>query len=321
MTRYIIRRLLLSIPVLLGITMITFSMAELIPGDYVDSLVPREERYKYSAEDFERMRERYGLNKGPVERYFIWIRELALHGNLGRSFTSGNLVLVEMLRRLPATLRLTVGAMAFGMTAGTALGLISAVKQYSWIDNLLTVLGFIWMSTPAFVAALMALYVFSLKVPLFPTSGEGPIGEEFGLGTRLHHLFLPMMILGVGRIPGFMRYARSSLLEVLNQEYITAARAKGLTERAVHLRHALRNALLPLITIVGMGLPGLVGGSFVVEYMFVWPGMAFYSMQSINQTNYPVLMGMNFVISGLVLLSNLFADIAYAWADPRIRYN
>ena len=320
MTRYIVRRLLICVPVLWGITLMTFVMTALMPGDYVDSLIPREQRRLVSPEYLARLREHYGLNKTVPEQYVIWMREL-LRGNLGYSFTSGEPVLREMLNRLPATLELTITAMLFSVITGTALGLISAIKQYSKLDHLLTFLGLFWISTPNFVFALAALFLFAFKFPLFPLGGEGPVGEQFGLLTRLQHLFLPAIVLGLEGVAGFMRYTRSSLLEVFRSDYITTARAKGLINRVVLLRHAFRNALLPLITIMGLQLPGLIGGAFIIETIFVWPGLGRFGLMAVQESNVPSIMAVNLIASSLVLLSNLVSDIGYSVADPRIHYD
>ncbi|MBI3959509.1 MAG: ABC transporter permease [Chloroflexi bacterium] len=319
MQTYILRRLAISVPILLGLTVVTFFFTELMPGDFVDGLIPTTAIVNFSPEQLETMRENYGLNKPPYLRYFIWLRELT-KGNLGRSLTSGAPVRDEILERLPATLQLTATALLIGIFAGTGLGIISAVKQYSWIDQFLTLLGFFWISTPGFVFAIGGIFLFSLKLPIFPTSGITNYGEEATLLTRIHHMILPSLVLGLGSMAGFMRYARGSLLDVIRQDYITVARAKGLAERAILLRHALRNALIPLITIISLNIPFLIGGTVIIEHIFAWPGMGTYSLAAIFARDYPVIMGVNFVVALMVLLSNLLADISYAFADPRIHY-
>lgn len=265
------------------------------------------------------MRENYGLNRPPHERYFIWLRELA-RGNLGYSLVSGASVRDEILERLPATLQLTMTSLLFGIIVGAILGIIAAVKQYSWIDQLLTILGFFWISTPGFVFAIGAIYLFSLKIPLFPTSGITNYGESATFLTRVHHMILPATVLGLGSVASFMRYARGSMLDVIRQDYITVARAKGLAERATLLVHALRNALIPVITIIGLNIPYLIGGTVIIEFIFAWPGMGTYSLGAIFARDYPVIMGVNFTVALVVLLSNLITDITYAFVDPRIRY-
>ena len=321
MGKYILRRLLLAIPVLWGITVITFTLANIMPGDVVDALIPPEQQKTVSPEYLAMLRAYYGMDKPISTRYLIWLRELVLHGNLGHSYRSGEPVLNDIMARLPATLELTLTAMLFSLVVGSLLGIISAIKQYSFLDHLLTFLGFTWVSTPGFVFALMTLYLFSFLIPIFPTGGQGPVGEEYSFWTHMRYLFLPAAVLGLEGLAGYMRFARSSLLDVLRKEYITGARAKGLREKTVYLVHALRNALLPLITIAGLHLPGLIGGAFIIETIFVWPGMGRFGLNSVSTRNYPVIMGMNLVGSVLVLVANLLTDINYAWADPRISYD
>ena len=319
MRRYILRRLVISIPVLLGITVITFTVSRLVPGDFVDAMLPPEVAVGRSAEDLDALREHYGLNKPLYLQYLVWLREVA-RGNLGYAFMSGESVLKEIMERLPATLELTITSLLFGIVVGTGLGILSAVYHYSWFDQLVTVLGFVWVSTPNFVFAIGAIYIFALKVPIFPTSGIENYGAEGGLWVRLHHLVLPSLVLSLRSVAGFMRYARASLLEVIRQDYVTVARAKGLGERVILLRHALRNALIPLVTIVGLSIPYLLGGSVIIESIFAWPGVGSYNLQGITTRDYPVIMGVNFIVAVLVLLSNLLTDIAYAVVDPRVRY-
>ena len=319
MRAYILRRLVISLPILLGLTLVTFFFTELMPGDFVDGLMPTTSIASFSPEQLEAMRENYGLNKPPHVRYLIWLRELA-QGNLGRSLSSGAPILDEILDRLPATLQLTASSLLIGILVGGGLGILAAVKQYTWVDQLLTLLGFFWISTPGFVFAIGAIFLFSLKLPLFPTSGITNYGEEATILTRIHHMILPAMVLGLGSVASFMRYSRSSLLDVIRQDYITVARAKGLAERGVLLRHALRNALIPLITIISLDIPFLIGGTVIIEHIFAWPGMGTYSLAAIFARDYPVILAVNFTVALVVLISNLLADITYAFVDPRIRY-
>ncbi|MEM7131046.1 MAG: ABC transporter permease [Chloroflexota bacterium] len=319
MRTYILRRTAISIPILLGLTLVTFILTELMPGDFVDAMMPTTGIVSFSPEQLEAMRENYGLNKPAYQRYFIWLRELA-RGNLGQSLTSGAPVLDEILERLPATLQLTATALLFGIIVGSILGIIAAVKQYSWVDQLLTLLGFFWISTPGFVFAIGGIYLFSLKFPLFPTSGITNYGEAATFLTRIHHMILPAAVLGLGSVASFMRYTRGSMLDVIRQDYITVARAKGLAERAILLSHALRNALIPVITIIGLNIPNLIGGTVIIEFIFAWPGMGTYSLGAVFARDYPVIMGVNFMVALVVLVSNLLTDITYAFVDPRIRY-
>lgn len=319
MRTYIFRRLAITVPILLGLTVVTFLLTELMPGDFVDALVPPTAIVAYTPEQLETMRENYGLNKPAYERYLIWLRELA-RGNLGYSLSSGAPVRDEIAARLPATLQLTASSLLFGIIVGVILGIVAAVKQYSWLDQLLTVLGFLWISTPSFVFAIGGIYLLSLKLPLFPTSGMANYGETTTFLSRVHHMILPAMVLGLGSVASFMRYTRGSMLDVIRQDYVMVARAKGLNEKAILLTHALRNALIPVITIIGLDIPYLIGGTVIIEFIFAWPGMGTYSLGAITARDYPVIMGVNFMVALVVLLSNLLTDITYALVDPRIRY-
>ena len=318
---YVLRRLAVSIPVLFGISVMLFIVAHAMPGDFGSAIMPPDMvpgggGIHISAY----MRERYGLDKPLSVQYFYWLKEIA-SGNLGYSYATAEPVLDHIKDKMPATLELTVTSLLFSLITGTTLGIISALKQYSWLDHLLTGLGFVWVSTPVFVFALLSLYLFYFKIPLFPLGMAGPIEEEsVSLWTRLHYLFLPATILGLEGVASFMRYTRGSLLEVLGQPYVAAARAKGLREKGVILGHALRNALIPLVTLLGLKLPGVLGGTFILEMIFTWPGMGRYALIAITRRDYPVIMGVNMLVAVFVLLCNLAVDITYAVIDPRIRY-
>ena len=322
MTEYIIRRLLIAIPILWGLTLATFAIANLLPGDFVDAMIPEEERVRsgITQADMEVLREYYGLNKPVWERYLIWLRELVLKGNLGTSMYTGNPVATEFLRRLGLTMQLTAAALFLGMILGTTTGVIQALHPRSLFDNVANFLTFVWVSVPGFVFGIMAIYFFAFKIPIFPLGGAGPAGREYGVLTRLHYMGLPLIMLTLGALPGYMRFARNSMLDVIHSDYVMVARSKGLLERIVTLRHALRNALMPLITITGLSIPGLIGGAAIAETMFVWPGMGRWLVSSTRNRDYPVIVAMNLITSTLVLTFNLITDIAYAWADPRIRY-
>ncbi|MEJ5197798.1 MAG: ABC transporter permease [Anaerolineae bacterium] len=318
MIKYIVRRILISIPVLIGITLITFTAYNLAPGDPISAMI--DPTLPLSGEMIQRLKEEYGLNKPLPIRYLIWLREAA-KGNLGFSFASQRPVSQIIAERVPATIQLTLSSLLLALGLGIPLGVYSALHQYSKLDYLLTLFAFFAVSVPAFFFALGAIWIFALRLDLFPTHGiNSPAPQNFLL-DRLYHLILPATVLGIERIAGFLRYTRSSVLEVLNQDYMTTARAKGLPERIVFWRHGFRNALLSLITIVALSLPGLFGGAFIIEWIFAWPGMGQLAIASITARDYPTLMGAALIGSILVLLSNLLADILYAAADPRIRYS
>jgi peptide/nickel transport system permease protein len=316
--RYILRRLIISIPVLLGITIITFFAYNLAPGDPIDAMI--DPTVVMDPSDLTRLRESLGLDQPIIVRYGIWLRE-ALQGNLGYSYRSGEPVLERIGRRLPATLQLTVTSLIIAIGLGIPLGIFSALKQYSRFDYILTVFAFGGISIPSFFLALGAIYIFALKLKLFPSHGMGDPDASFFMASRLQHLVLPALVLGLDRVAGFLRYTRSSMLEVLGQDYMVTAKAKGLAGNIIVIRHGLRNALISIITIIGLSLPAVFGGSVIVEAIFAWPGMGQMAITAVTQRDYPVLMGVALVSSVIVLASNLLADIAYAFADPRIRYN
>ena len=319
MLSYILRRFVISIPILIGVTLITFIFIQLVPGDYIDTLV-NPEKSPATREDMAALEDQLGLNDPPPVQYALWMKELG-KGNLGYSLSSRKPVTNELMRRLIPTLKLTFTALIFAVIVGITLGIISALKPYSWLDYILTLSGFFWISIPSFFAAIIAIYFLSIKIPVFPVAGTGPAGIAHpSIHSQLYYLALPAAILGLERVATFMRYARASMLEVLRQDYVTVARSKGLSGRKVILNHAFRNALLPLITVIGLSLPTLIGGSVVIESIFGWPGLGTYSITAVTQRDYPVIMGINFVAAVVVLGSNLLADVAYAVADPRIRY-
>lgn len=319
MRQYIICRLAISIPILIGVTIITFILTELMPGDFVDAMIPPDKAVMMSPERVQAMREAYGLDKPSYMRYLLWLREVT-RGNLGYSLASGEPMLKEVLKRAPFTLQLTLSALTFGVVAGVTLGIISAVKQYTWVDQLLTILGFVWISTPSFVFGIGAIALFALKLRLFPAMGGWVYGEAPSLATRLHHMVLPVAVLGLGSVATFMRYTRTSILDVIRQDYVTVARAKGFRERYILLRHTLRNALIPVITLIGLEIPWLLSGSIIIESVFVWPGIARYTLQGVHSRDYTLIMGVNLIAALTVVIANLLTDLTYAVADPRIRY-
>jgi peptide/nickel transport system permease protein len=318
MANYVLRRLLISIPVLLGITLLTFVAYNLAPGDPIDAMI--DPSVAMEPADLENLRKQLGLDQPVFVRYGLWLGQ-ALQGNLGFSYRTGEAVSRRIAERLPNTLQLTLTALVIAIGLGIPLGILSALRQYSRIDYFLTLFAFTGISIPSFFFALGAIYILSLKLKWFPSSTMGDPDAEFALFERLHHLILPALVLGLDRVASFLRYTRSSMLEVLGQDYMMTAKAKGLGGRLRVWRHGFRNALISVITIIGLSLPALFGGSVIVETIFAWPGMGQMAITAVTQRDYPVLMGVALVTSIAVLISNLLADIAYAWADPRIRYS
>ena len=316
---YVIRRILISIPVFIGITIIMFFMINSAPGDPLAAILNPETMDMMDPAQLENMRHQLGLDRPVPYRYVLWFKEM-LKGNLGQSLITRHPVVEAIGQRLPATLELMAAALGLSIFIGIPLGILSAIKQYTILDYILTLSSFFGVSVPIFFLGLILIYVFSLRVDLFPTSGIQTAGEPFRIGDNLHHLVLPALAIAVTNIAGFMRYSRSSMIEVIRQDYITTARAKGLAERLVLFRHAFRNALLPIVTLLGLTLPAIFGGAVITETIFQWPGVGMLYYGSVISRDYNIVMGISFFSALLILVSNLLTDITYAWVDPRIRY-
>ena len=313
MVKYIVRR------VLIAISMTTYVMMDLLPGDPVTALLdPRFLNEAISQEYIDAQKERFGLNKPLPVRYAIWLGQL-VRGNFGFSYMTAQPVVKMIWGRLVPTLELTFTALVIGTLGGILFGVIAALRQYSFYDYALSFVSLIGISIPTFFLALVALFLVVLKVPIFPSHGWTSELGVFNIWDNLYHLMLPALILSIELLAVSTRFARTAMLEVLSSDYVTTARAKGLSEWRVIGRHAFRNALLPLITISTLRLPILFGGALVIEQMFAWPGMGLFAVRAIVNADYPVLMGVAFFTALIVLLANLLADILYAVADPRIR--
>jgi peptide/nickel transport system permease protein len=318
MTRYILRRLFWMIPLLFGITVINYGIYALAPGDPVAAMITPEELRSLTKADLDARREALGLNKPVYVQYAIWLREV-LRGNLGNSILF-RLPVVELIRRgIGNTIGLIGISLLISTIGGVLLGMISALRPYSKLDYALTGFAFSGTAMPGFFLGLLLIYVVSLKLGILPTGGITSPGVTT-FGDRLQHMILPVAALSYETLAGLMRYTRASMLEVLHQEYVTTARAKGLRERMVVLRHAFRNALLPVITVLGLRIPALIGGSVLIETVFNYPGIGLTMVSATKGLDYPLLMGGVLVTGVVVLVSNLVVDLAYGVADPRIRY-
>ena len=319
MGRYLLGRLAISIPVLLGITLVTYFIINLAPGDPVSALINPDQAAVLGPDFVEQQRERLGLNEPIPIRYGLWLKEVA-QGNLGFSLADHQPIVDKIAERLWPTLKLMLAALIIALVVAVPLGVLSAVKQYSIIDYVATIFGFGALSIPSFFLSLAAIYIFALELGWLPTAGMGTIGQPPTLWDSLRHLILPAVVLGLAEAAPLIRYIRSSMLEVIRQDYVTVARAKGLRERVVIYRHALRNALLPVVTVIALSLPRLLGGTVIVEAIFAWPGMGTLAITAVRGRDYPVIMAINLITAVMILLSNLLADIVYAVVDPRIKY-
>lgn len=318
LSRFVLQRLLITIPVLIGVTLVSYLLVSLAPGDAVTAFIDPVTRAELGEEWVELRREQLGLNEPAPVRYFHWLRELS-QGNFGFSLINGQPVSEQIMARLGPTSLLMGTALLIGTLVGIPLGILSAVRQYSVLDYIATVGGFLAISTPSFFLGLSLVYLFAVRWRIFPSSGMRTLGEQDSTIDVVRHMVLPVAVLAMAQVPLMMRYARSTMLEVLRQDYMTTARAKGLRERIVLLSHAFRNALIPLITVVGLSLPELLSGAVITETIFQWPGMGTLAVRAVTARDYPVILGVILVTATMVLLANLIADLLYAVADPRIR--
>lgn len=320
MGKYILRRIIQSIPVIIGITLLTFAIMQLAPGNPLQTMIDP----KVSLEEIERAEQNLGLDKPVIVQYFNWLKEI-FKGNLGYSVKTQQPVSKLIGERLPATLLLTITAFIVSFCIGVPLGVYSATNKYTKSDYSLTVFAFIGISIPSFFFGLGLIYLLSIKLGWFPTSGLKTIGANLtGLAAfkdQLMHLILPATVLALPNMATVMRFTRSSMIDVMQNDYIRTARAKGLKEKVVRYKHALRNALIPVVTIFGLSIPFLFGGAYITETIFNWPGMGSLGISAITAREYPIIMGLNLFTSVLVLFGNLTADVLYAFVDPRIRYN
>jgi peptide/nickel transport system permease protein len=313
---YLFHRLFHAITILLGISVLVFIFVEMAPGDAIDALMPPETLATPEAK--EAMRERLGLNDPAPLRYVQWLQR-AVTGDLGYSLTSRRPVSDIIMARLPATLQLVGMAMVFSVIVGVITGVVSAIKQYSWIDYVATFFSFFWLSIPGFFLGLLMIYIFAVKLNWFPVFGASTAGAEHPILDRIHHLILPSAVLGLELAAALTRYTRASLLEVLRADYMRTARAKGLKEWLVIVRHGLRNALIPVITVIAFRMPYLISGAVVIETVFQWPGLGLLTLNAANQKDYPVVMALALAVTIVVVVSSFIADIAYSIVDPRIR--
>jgi peptide/nickel transport system permease protein len=319
MFSYVLRRILGAIPLIFGVLTLTFFIIRLAPGDPASFFIQPGVSPKVA----EQMREQYGLNDPLIVQYFKWLGNI-LQGDFGRSFSRHQPVFDVILEAVPITISLALIGITMEFIFGILLGVISAVKQGTKLDRTLTVSALFIHSMPEFWLSLMLIIIFSLKLGWFPASNLNSIGaDSFGtvefILDRLHHLVLPIFVLSLGGTAGLARYVRGQMLEVIRQDYIRTARAKGLSEKIVIFKHALRNALLPVVTILGGSLPALFSGALFIEVIFAIPGMGRIAVEAVFARDYPLIIANTFISGTLIVLGNLLADVLYAVVDPRIK--
>jgi peptide/nickel transport system permease protein len=318
---YSIKRALLMVPILLGITLLSFSVMHMAPGGPAEAQM--EFSAKASAEARERLRKLYGADQPLHKQYLTWLRKFVTL-DFGEAFADGRKVKDKILERLPITLTINLLSLLVVLLIAIPIGIMSATHQYSVLDRATTMFVFVGYSMPHFWMALLLIYLFGVQWGILPISGKESL-DTTGFTSlqwlidRAEHLVLPVFVSAIGGLAGFSRYMRNNMLEVMRQDYIRTARAKGLPESTVIYKHALRNALMPVITILGLSLPGIIGGSVIMETVFGIDGMGRLMFQAVFSRDYNVAMGILVPAAVLTMLGNFLADIGYALADPRVR--
>ncbi|HEX7172062.1 MAG TPA: ABC transporter permease [Candidatus Limnocylindria bacterium] len=335
MGKFILRRLLLLIPILLGLTVIIFLFIRLLPGDPASAILGE----RATPESLARVREALGLDRPLPEQYWEYVSGLA-RGDLGSSFLTNRDVVDDFLQRFPATLELTLAAMLFALVLGIPLGMLTAKRRGSWVDNLGTVVSLIGISIPIFFLGLMLKFLFAIHWPILPDSGRIDLieyliprvtnlmtvdallaGEWGGFVDALRHLVLPGIALGTIPLAIIMRITRASVIDVLNEDYVRTANAKGLHGDVVDRRHVLRNAMLPVVTVIGLQTGLLLGGAILTETIFGWGGVGKWIYDAVLSSDYQVIQSGVLLLALIFVLVNLVVDVSYAFLNPRIRYS
>lgn len=317
MLRYCLNRLLIGLGMLLALTMLIFVLLQLTPGDPIDAYI--DPNVAMSKEAMDALRAQLGLDRPLPIQYLAWLSQ-AIQGNLGHSLQRFNETVSGLIAaRIGPTLLLMGAGLSIAIVVGISTGIVSAVRRNSLPDYSFSVLAMLGISSPAFLTALLGLYVFSVRLKWAPSGGMLTPATDFSVGDLLHHLILPAVVLSIGHAALIMRYMRASMLEVLNQDYVRTARAKGVKEFWVVTKHALRNALLPVVTLIGSTIGLAVGGAIFIESVFNWPGMGLLLISAVETRDYPVIMGATLVIGACVIIVNILTDLAYAVIDPRIK--
>lgn len=312
MRRYVLRRVAQAVIVLLGVSVLVFALIHLVPGDPVRTALGT----RFEQEAYEALRRRAGLDRPLLVQYFAWLGN-ALRGDLGVSFRSGDPVTAVLLGRLPATGLLAGGSLVVALVIAVPLGIVSAVKRGTWIDRAATIFSQLGISIPDFWMGIMLILLFSLTLGWLPSQGYVPLTED--PVEALRRLLMPAVTIGVVSGSVLTRFMRASVLESLGQDFTRTAEAKGLKRRVVLLRHVVRTALVPFVTVAGLQLAFLLGGVVIIEIVFSWPGLGELALIAVQRRDYPVLQGTVLLLAGVFLLINLLVDLLYAALDPRIR--
>jgi peptide/nickel transport system permease protein len=312
---YLARRAIFLVPLLIGLSILMFLLIHAAPGD--PALAMMGERAASNPQYVEQVRKNLGLDKPLPVQYLYWIRRIVLHGDLGRAYTFNNKPVMTLIgERFWSTIELQAIALFLGLAIAIPVGIVSATRQYSTIDNTVTVGSFLGLALPNFWLALLLQIWIGVKLGWLPVISTGQANVAFP--ERIKYFIMPVIVLALPNIAYFARFMRSSMLEVINQDYVTVARAKGLDKRAVLYRHALRNALIPMITVIGLQLPRILSGAVIIEQIFAWPGLGDLAYKSILQRDYPVILAVTLLAGAAVMVVNLLTDLVYVLVDPRV---
>jgi peptide/nickel transport system permease protein len=317
MTAYIFRRLIIAVIILILVSILVFVAMRLLPGDPILMFVTSDQYAEFTDEEIQHLRHQYGLDKSIAEQYGDWVKGI-FHGDLGRSLIQRRPVTDMISERVFITLHLGALSFLIHIIVGVPAGVICAVRRGKWIDSLVTILANIGICIPVFWLGILMIYFFGLELKVLPIFGYTSPFKDFWLSTK--QLILPVFCLSVFPIAATARQTRSSMLEVMRQDYIRTAWSKGLRERTVILRHAIKNSLIPVVTLMGMGLAQIIGGSVLIETVFNIPGMGRMAVSGVLTHDFPVVQGVVLLIAIVIILVNLAVDLSYGWLDPRIRY-
>ncbi|HSW57247.1 MAG TPA: ABC transporter permease [Dehalococcoidales bacterium] len=318
MGTYLVRRLILMVVVILIVTLIVFFMVRLLPGDPILMYLTRQDVEQFTIEQVDLMRKELGMDRPLVVQYFEWLGNI-VQGDLGMSLVLRRPVIDDIVRRLPVTLHLGMLAFIVGIVVGIPMGIVAAIRRGGWLDQIFTTLGNLGITIPIFWLGILLIYFFGLRLDWLPMYGyTSPFSDPL---LNLRQIILPVFCLSVPAIASSVRLTRSSMLEVMRQDYIRTAWSKGLNERTVIAMHALKNGLIPVITLKGITIVTILGGSVFVETVFNIPGMGRLAVEALRSQDYPVIQGIILMIAIVVSLSNLLVDLSWGWLDPRVRFN
>lgn len=318
MSTYIIRRLMLAIAVLIVVTLVVFFLMRLLPGDPVLLYISQDQFTSITPEELAAVRHQFGVDRPIMVQYFNWVSGL-LHGDLGKSIFSSATVAQQISSALPITFHLGVLAWIISHLIAVPVGMVCAARRGTWIDTFLTVMANIGITAPSFWVGILLIYLFGLYLGWLPIHGYTSPLDDFWLSTR--QVIMPVFCLCFTPLSGCVRQTRSAMLEVLRQDYIRTAWSKGLRERAVIIKHALKNGIIPVVTLAGMSIPMILGGQVLMETVFGIPGMGRLAVNALFSRDYAITQGVILIMATMVLVTNLIVDISYGWLDPRVRYN